>query len=136
GTACADVLIAGEKGGATAGTLLIGIVIGFVYQFAMLGFKMWTDVANKALFWTVGGKTAGLKGAAVGCEMSAPLLGVGYIIGPRISCIMVAGGVLAYLVISPMIVFFGDNLTAPLAPAKTSINAKSGLDEGLIQNMP
>jgi putative OPT family oligopeptide transporter len=136
GTACADVLIAGEKGGATAGTLLIGIVIGFVYQFAMLGFKMWTDVANKALFWTAGGKTVGLKGAAVGCEMSAPLLGVGYIIGPRIASIMVAGGVLAYLVISPMIVFFGDNLTAPLAPAKTSINAKSGLDEGLIQNMP
>lgn len=136
GTACAEVLIAGEKGGATAGTLIVGFVIGFIYQFAMLGLKLWTDTAEKAL-WVAqeGGKAVGLKGASVGCEMSAPLLGVGYIIGPRIGSIMLAGGVLAYLVIAPMIVFFGENQQAVLAPAKSKIDAKTGEDAGLISNM-
>ena len=136
GTACADVLKAGEKGGSTAGILVIGFLIGFVYQFMMLGLKMWQDTASKALWITQeGGKAIGLKGAAVGCEMSAPLLGVGYIIGPRIGSIMLAGGVLAYLVISPMIVFFGDNLDKPLPPAVSKIDEKTGVDSGLIKNM-
>ena len=136
GTACADVLKAGEKGGSTAGILVIGLAIGFVYQFAMLGFKLWTDTASKSL-WVVqeGGKAIGLKGAAVGCEMSAPLLGVGYIIGPRIASIMVAGGVLAYLVIAPMIVYFGDNLQHTLAPAKAKFDEKTGEELSLISKM-
>jgi putative OPT family oligopeptide transporter len=138
GTACADVLKAGEQGGSTALTLLVGLILGFVYQFMMLGLKMWQDTASKALFWKAGGKTVGLKGAAVGCEMSAPLLGVGYIIGPRIASIMVAGGVLAYLVISPMIVFFGESSQQIIAPAVSKIDDKLGekADIGLIANMP
>jgi len=136
GTACADVLKAGEKGGSTAGILVIGLIIGFAYQFAMLGFKLWNDTASKTL-WIAqeGGKAIGLKGAAVGCEMSAPLLGVGYIIGPRIGSIMLAGGVLAYLVIAPMIVFFGDNLDKPLPPAISKVDEKTNVDKGLIRNM-
>ena len=54
-------------------------------------------------------------------EISPELLGVGYIIGPRISGIMCAGGVLAYLVLIPMIKFFGDTLAAPLAPETTAL---------------
>ncbi len=136
GTACADVLIAGEKGGSTAGTLVVGLAIGFVYQFLMLGFKLWQDTASKALWVTQeGGKAIGLKGASIGCEMSAPLLGVGYIIGPRIGSIMLAGGVLAYLVIAPMIVFFGDNLETPLPPALSKVDEKTKVDTGLIRNM-
>jgi putative OPT family oligopeptide transporter len=127
GTACADVLKAGEKGGSTAGTLVVGLVIGFVYQFALLGLKVFKDVASVSL------AKYGLKGGAVGSEMSAPLLGVGFIIGPRIASIMVAGGVLAYLVMVPTIVYFGDNLTTPLAPAKSEM--KDGSDIGLIKNM-
>ncbi len=136
GTACAEVLIAGEKGGATAGTLIVGFVIGFVYQFAMMGLKLWIGTAEKAL-WVVqaGGKSVGLKGASLGCEMSAPLLGVGYIIGPRIGSIMLAGGVLAYLVIAPMIVYFGDNLETVLPPAISKIDPKTGENAGLIKNM-
>ncbi len=136
GTACADVLIAGEKGGSTAGILVVGLVIGFVYQFMMLGLKMWSDTATAALWVTkAGGGTVGLKGAALGCEASAPLLGVGYIIGPRIGSIMLSGGVLAYLVISPLIVFFGDSLDTVLPPAVSKVDAKTGVDTGLIKNM-
>ena len=136
GTACADVLKAGERGGSTAGTLFIGLVLGFIYQFMMLGLKMWQDTATKALFWkNAAGQTVGLKGAAVGCEMSAPLLGVGYIIGPRIASIMVAGGVLAYLVIAPLMVFFGENLNQPLLPAESKLDPKTGEELNLIKNM-
>jgi uncharacterized oligopeptide transporter (OPT) family protein len=64
-------------------------------------------------------------------ELSPSLLGVGYIIGPKIASIMVAGGVLAYLVISPMIVFFGGELTVPLDPGTKLISA---MKDGEIRN--
>ncbi len=136
GTACADVLIAGEKGGETAQMLFMGFGIGFVYQLLMTAFKLWKETAEQNLFTTTAaGKTVGLKAGVLGCEMSAPLLGVGYIIGPRIASIMVAGGVLAYLVLTPMIAYFGENLTQPLAPAISKIDPDSGIDKGLIRNM-
>lgn len=127
GTACADVLKAGEQGGSTAGTLVIGLVIGFIYQFIVLGLKLLKDTASASL------NSWGLKGGAVGSEMSAPLLGVGFIIGPRIAGVMVAGGVLAYLVMVPLIVYFGESLNTPIAPATSKI--KDGVDVGLIKNM-
>ena len=118
GTACADVLIAGEKGGSMAALLFSGFGVGFVFQYAVMGFKLLKEVAEQKLYAvTAAGKTVGLKAGVLGCEMSAPLLGVGYIIGPRIASIMVAGGVLAYLVMTPLIAYFGENLSTPLAPA-------------------
>jgi len=118
GAACADVLIAGEKGGSMAKLLFGGFTLGFVYQYAMVGFKLFKEVAELKLYAAgAAGKTVGLKAGVLASEMSAPLLGVGYIIGPRIAGIMVAGGVLAYLVMTPMIAYFGENLTAPLPPA-------------------
>ena len=59
---------------------------------------------------------APMKSGSVAVEVSPELLGVGYIIGPRIASIMCAGGVLTYLVLIPLIKFFGDGLTTPLAP--------------------
>ncbi|OWK44487.1 OPT family oligopeptide transporter [Fimbriiglobus ruber] len=151
GTACAEVLIAGEKGGSTAQMLFVGFGFGFVFQFLMQAFKLFREVAEKNLFTTTpAGATVGLKGGVLGCEMSAPLLGVGYIIGPRIACIMAAGGVLAYLVLVPTIVYFGDSLDHALAPAKmqvADVNPLGALaggaaaasqqtaDKGLIKNM-
>jgi putative OPT family oligopeptide transporter len=147
GTACADVLIAGEKGGSTATTLLGGLVIGFGFQLLLVPLKILKDTAKQALlFSTKSGEMVGVKGATVSCEISAPLLGVGYIIGPRIAGIMVAGGVLAYLIIGPLITFFGENLHQPLAPAKTEMVidaagaavagvASSMKNSGLIKNM-
>ncbi len=109
GTACADVLIIGETGGATAKTVFAGFGIAFVYQFLMLGLRLWKDTISHPLHW--------LKGATPALEANPALLGVGYIIGMRISCIMVAGGVLAWLVLCPAIMYFGEALSTPLAPA-------------------
>lgn len=141
GTACADVLKAGEKGGSTAGTLVVGLVIGFIFQFAVQGFKLLKETAGVGLgeMLSVNGKAVGLKGASIQSEMSAPLLGVGYIIGPKIAGIMVAGGVLAYLIIGPIISTFGENQSTYITPAKQSMKedeaTKEKKDHGLIKNM-
>jgi len=125
GTACAEVLIAGEKGGATGLMVLVGFALGFVYQFCVKGLVIFKEeLARHLVFTTSAGKTVGLKGASVSMEMNATLLGVGYIIGPRIASIMVAGGVLAYLVLTPTIAFFGENVNEVLLPAKSSIKAE------------
>lgn len=117
GKACAEVLLAGEKGGSTATMVFSGFGLGFIYQFLMQALHLWKDAVAFALHAVdATGKVVGLKGATVSIEISPSLLGVGYIIGPRIASIMVAGGVLAYLVLSPMIVFFGEGLETPLAP--------------------
>ena len=135
GTACAEVLIAGEKGGATAKMVFAGFGLGFVYQFLMKGCKLWKEEADQELYAETAAGTTGLKGGVLGAEMSAPLLGVGYIIGPRIASIMVAGGVLAYLVLVPTIAFFGEHLTQPLPPAVSRVDKSTGKDLGLVKNM-
>jgi putative OPT family oligopeptide transporter len=113
GTACADVLIAGEKGGATAKTVFVGFGVAFVYQFLWQGMKLWKESASRSLSW--------FKGAVPAIEVNPALLGVGYIIGTRLSCVMVAGGVLSAFVLIPAIRLFGDGLAQPLYPAKTLI---------------
>ncbi len=132
GTACADVLIAGEKGGSTARMLFLGFGMAFVYQWCMNAFKLWKPETEQALYDPKTGN--GLDGASVGSDMNPSLLGVGYIIGPKIASIMVAGGVLAYLVFVPTIKYFGGNLDKPLAPAISKVN-DDGKDVGLIKNM-
>ncbi len=123
GKACAEVLLAGEKGGATATMVFAGFGIGFVYQFLMQAMHLWKDGVAQALYYAgAAGKTVGLKGGVFSVEVSPSLLGVGYIIGPKVASIMVAGGVLAYLVLTPMIVFFGSGLSEPLEPATVLIS--------------
>ena len=115
GTACAEVLksaAGGELGGAAA--ILSGFGVGLLYKAAMVSFKTWKEVPEK-IFGGV------YKGAWLNIEVSPELLGVGYIIGPRIAALMCAGGVLSYLIIIPMIRFFGDGLGAVLAPGTTPI---------------
>ncbi len=102
GTACADVLIVGETGGSTAKTVFIGFGIAFIYQFLGTGMRLWKDVASRPLDW--------FKGATPALEANPALLGVGYIIGTKIACIMVAGGILQAFVLVPMIRFFGEGL--------------------------
>ncbi|VTS04562.1 OPT family oligopeptide transporter [Tuwongella immobilis] len=119
GTACADVLIAGEKGGSMAKNISIGFGMGMLFHIAQSALKLFKGEAAFKLFGTnAAGKTVGLKGGVVGSDLSAVLLGVGYIIGPRIASIMVAGGVLAYLVIVPLILYIGSDLTTPVPPEK------------------
>ncbi|MBI1825311.1 MAG: oligopeptide transporter, OPT family [Planctomycetes bacterium] len=110
GTACADVLIVGEKGGTSAATVFIGFGIAFVYKVLSGSLRLWKETVASTLSF--------FKGAQLSCDMDPALIGVGYIIGTRISCIMVAGGVLAYLVLIPTIVLFGEGLGSPLFPAE------------------
>ncbi len=105
GTACAEVLIAGEERGLQAKRVFQAFGVGFVYKFLQGGLKFWLDVPGKALGF--------YPGAAVFTETSPELLGVGYIIGPRIAGYLFAGGCLAYLVLAPTIKLVGSGLTEP-----------------------
>ena len=92
-----------------AKAIFTGFGIGLVYTTLNLAFKGWKDVAQKVF-------GPPFKSGSVAVEVSPALLGVGYIIGPRIASVMCAGGVLSYLLLIPMIKFFGEHLTEPLAP--------------------
>src|SRR5262247_962453 len=134
GTACAEVLKAGaseesraaaHQGGEAveteqmgAKTIFAGLGIGFLYQVLMAGFKGWKDTPEKVF-------GAPFKAGSIAAEISPALLGVGYIIGPRIASIMCAGGVLAYLVLIPAIKFFGEGMTTALAPGTVPISEMS-----------
>jgi putative OPT family oligopeptide transporter len=139
GTACAAVLKAGASPecravaspkaqaemraaeaaglGASPGAKVIftGFGIGLLYKTLNIAFKGWKDVPEKVF-------GAPLKGGSVGAEISPELVGVGYIIGPRIASIMCAGGVLSYLLLIPLIKFFGDHIPGPLAPGTMPIS--------------
>lgn len=130
GVACADVLIVGEKGGSSAAKVFAGFGMAFVYQWLMAGFKFWVDTPARMLRFmkASGGVAFEFKGAAVALEASPALLGVGYVIGPRIACIMVGGGILASWVLIPAIMLFGEGLSSPLFPAEKLIRDMS-LDE-------
>jgi putative OPT family oligopeptide transporter len=106
GTASADVLIVGEQGGTNARTVIIGFVVGGIYKFAYSGMKLFRE--------TLATPIKGLKSATLATEVSPELLGVGYIIGPRVAAITFAGGVLSYLILIPAISFFGSGLEQPL----------------------
>src|SRR5213078_2948918 len=105
GTACAEVLIAGEERGLQAKRVFQAFGVGFVYKFLQAGLKFWPDVPGKALGF--------YPGAALFTEASPELMGVGYIIGPRIAGYLFAGGCLAYLVLAPAIKLVGSGLTEP-----------------------
>ena len=133
GTACAEVLKAAasdesraaaahaEEGGAVeedktgAKTIFGGFGIGFIYMTVMQALKGWKDTPEKIF-------GAPFKAGSIAAEISPALLGVGYIIGPRIASIMCAGGVLAYLVLIPAIKFFGEGMTGPVAPGTVPIS--------------
>ncbi len=127
GVACADVLVVGEKGGASAKTVFAGFGLAFLYSFVMKAMKFWPDEPSRLLkFLRRDGSTLfEFKGAHVALEASPALLGVGYVIGPRISCIMVAGGILASWVLTPAIVLFGGGLSGSLYPAEKPISEMS-----------
>ncbi|HNQ77898.1 MAG TPA: oligopeptide transporter, OPT family [Acidobacteriota bacterium] len=114
GTACAQVLMVGEKGGTKAKLVFTGFFIAAVYKFLYAGLKLWREVPEKIFSFYKGGSFSG--------ELSPELLGVGYIIGPRVASIMMSGGILSYLVLIPAIKIFGDSLASPLFPATDLIS--------------
>jgi putative OPT family oligopeptide transporter len=136
GTACAEVLVAGEKGGASARMVFLGFGIAFVYKFFTAAGKLWAPEPEHNLYAVnEAGNKVGLKGAAIGGDLSPEMLGVGYLIGPRIACLMMAGAVLSFFVIGPLIATFGENLNTHVAPAVQDIDKETKKDKGLIRNM-
>jgi len=111
GTACAEVLVAGERGGSMAGLVFRGLGIAFLYKSLMSILGLWKDVPAY-----VTSRTAALPNATVHGEITPEYLGVGYIIGPRIAGNLVAGGVLSALVLVPLISIVGDALPTVLRP--------------------
>jgi len=122
GTACAEVLKAGDTDKATSSTagmgakiIFSGFGIGLAYKAVYQALRGWKEIPSKVF-------GAPFTGGSISMEISPELLGVGYIIGPRLASIMCGGGVLAYLVLIPAIKFFGDSLSAPLAPGTMPIH--------------
>lgn len=114
GTACAEVLKSGEAGGAQALTVLKGFIVAGTFKALGDGFKFFKmDVSTKI---------AGFKSAMLGLNTFPALLGVGYIIGPKIAGQMVAGGLLAWIVLIPAIAFFGAGSAHAVFPATTPIS--------------
>ena len=127
GTACADVLIAGDRGGSFASRVFLGLGLGGLYTLFQNSnlFAAWPDSPSYAPDL---GQQHILKGAAIKCDATPEYLGVGYIIGPKVSGIIFAGGVFSWLVLMPLIHFFGSGLTQPIYPGTKLISAMTPSD--------
>jgi putative OPT family oligopeptide transporter len=101
GTACAEVLIVGEKGGGLAKRVFAGVYVAMAYKLFMSILGLWKDVPSLRT-----GAKAAFPNAVLDCEITPEYLGVGYIIGPRIASEMFSGGVLSWLVLIPLISLF------------------------------
>ena len=112
GTACAEVLLAGEEGGANASTVFAGMGFAAIFKFIIDGLKA-----------VPGEITFAVKGfaGAIGTQIYPAVMSVGYICGPRISSYMFAGGLLSWLVLIPLIVLFGENIV--MYPGTETIGA-------------
>jgi putative OPT family oligopeptide transporter len=120
GTACADVLIAGERGGSLAGRVFAGLGLGALYACFQNDniFKAWPGTPE---YQPDFGPQHILKGASIKADATAEYLGVGYIIGPRVAGTIFAGGVFSWLVLMPLIYFFGKDLPHPVYPGTIPI---------------
>jgi len=114
GTACAKVLESGEKGGAQGGAVFLGFTVAIVHKFATEAMGLLKAGAELPLHQFS-------RVARVSGDLATELLGVGYIIGLRVSALMLAGSVLGGLVIVPAVAFFGDGRPDVLAPASKPI---------------
>ena len=143
GTACAEVLKAGaseesrraahadpasaelaDEAAVGGKTIIAGFGLGFAYYGLQQIFKTWKEIPTKVF-------GPPFQAGSISIENNPALLGVGYIIGPRIASIMMGGGVLSYLVLIPAIKYFGSGLTAPIAPETTHLIRD--MDVGTIQ---
>ncbi len=127
GTACADVLIAGERGGSFASRVFLGLGLGGLYTLFQNEnlFALWPSTPKRD--FDLGAQHL-LKGASIRADVTPEYLGVGYIIGIRVAAIMLAGGVFSWLVLMPAIYFFGSHLSTPLYPGTVLITQMSPSD--------
>lgn len=120
GTACADVLIAGEKGGSLASRVFLGLGLGGLYTFLQNKnlLSVWPGSPEYQPDW---GPNHILKGSSINADATSEYLGVGYIIGSRVAGVIFAGGVFSWLVVMPLIYFFGKELPHPVYPGQVPI---------------
>ncbi|WP_202976434.1 OPT family oligopeptide transporter [Anaerophilus nitritogenes] len=109
GTACAEVLVAGEVGGANAKTVFKGVGLGAIHKFIVDGIKL----VPGNIEWSI----PAMKNTVIGIDVYPGLLGVGFIIGPKIASYMIAGAILGWFGIIPLISYLGDFMTIPIYPA-------------------
>lgn len=120
GTACAEVLLAGEEGGSKAGTVFAGLGIAAFYKFLADGMQLFPSEIGHAF--------KNYSGAQIGMQVLPALGGVGYICGPKISSYMFAGGTLSWFVLMPMIALFGGDAT--IFPASVTVNELLTMPDG------
>ncbi|MDH4070516.1 MAG: oligopeptide transporter, OPT family [Ignavibacteria bacterium] len=113
GTASAEVLIAADAGGTRARNVFAGLGVGAAYKALVNFFNLWPD-------W-IAWRIPVLRKAELSIEPMPALLGVGYILGYRVSAIMVGGGLLSWIGIIPVIAYFGDGLSSPLFPEQSKL---------------
>src|SRR5215207_1777740 len=115
GAACADVLVAGERGGALAKTVFGGLAVGAAWKSLSWIFQIFrTDVTHSM------SRTSFFPNATMSVDISPEYMGVGYVIGPRIAGVMFAGGVLSWLVLLPLLSIMGNYMTVPFPPVLAS----------------
>jgi putative OPT family oligopeptide transporter len=114
GMACAEVLVAGDVGGSGASIVFTGIGVGAVYKGLSGGTGLWGENPE----WAI----AGFKGGMLGFNALASLLGVGFIVGAEVGAFMLAGGLVAWMILIPLISYFGAGLTSPIFPSTVPIS--------------
>lgn len=114
GTACSEVLLAGEEGGASARGVFSGLGLAAVYKFIADGIKLFPS--------EIGYDFKSYKGSGIGIDVLPSLVGVGFICGPKISAYMFGGGVLAWFVLMPLLYVFGSSVTTAIFPATVEIS--------------
>jgi len=117
GTACAEVIVAGETGGSQAKTVFAGLGVGALYTALLRGLRLWASEADYRLPF--------FKNAQLSLDLTPALLGVGYILGYRISAIMVGGSIISWLGLIPLISIMGQGLTSPVFPSTDLISQMS-----------
>ena len=115
GTACADVLVAGERGGELAKTVFMGLGVGALWKSLSWIFQIFRTSIGHSI-----SRTGVLPNGTLNIDISPEYMGVGYVIGPRIAGVMFAGGVLSWLVLLPLLSIMGNYMTVPFPPVPAS----------------
>jgi putative OPT family oligopeptide transporter len=115
GAACADVLVAGERGGELAATVFTGLGIGALWKSLSWIFQVFRTVVGYSMT-----RTSFFPNATLNVDISPEYMGVGYVIGPRIAGVMFAGGVLSWMVLLPLLSILGAHMPGPFPPVPAS----------------
>ena len=125
GTACAEIIVAGDEGGGKAKLVFSGIGLGAIFKIGYDMLRIWPQTPEHNF-------KGFLKGGTIGMDATPVLLGVGYIIGPKIAALMLSGAVLGYLGIGPLLSFIGDQIPGIIiTPGTIPLNE---MDPGQLRN--